>query len=179
MSCTPLPKAAKAVWAKLLTRLPCLVVCVKFQLVYNTKSKMGSQLLLASISSHVQLWRRFEKAFSECLGVSNVFPTAAKVQAIVTFRSIPFFLILTHKIWSGCNGRSVLKKYHNYIISKAVDKGDIKLVKACLVIYIRRNTFTSWSLGVLDANSFLGMRKLIRLISSLNSLYRLVPSECL
>ncbi len=34
MSCTPLPKAAKPVWAKQLTRLPCLVVYVKFQLVY-------------------------------------------------------------------------------------------------------------------------------------------------
>ncbi len=35
--------------------LPCLVVYVKFQFVYTTKSKMGSQLLLASTSSHVQL----------------------------------------------------------------------------------------------------------------------------
>ncbi len=33
MSCTPLPKAAKPVWAKQLTRLPCLVVYVKFQFV--------------------------------------------------------------------------------------------------------------------------------------------------
>ncbi len=31
MSCTPLPKAAKPVWAKQLNRLPCLVVYVKFQ----------------------------------------------------------------------------------------------------------------------------------------------------
>ncbi len=31
MSCTPLPKAAKPVWAKQLTRLPRLVVYVKFQ----------------------------------------------------------------------------------------------------------------------------------------------------
>ncbi len=35
MSCTPLPKAAKPVWAKQLTRLPCLVVNVKFQFVYT------------------------------------------------------------------------------------------------------------------------------------------------
>ncbi len=41
--------------AKQLTRLPCLVVYVKFKFVYTTKSKMGSQLLLASTSSHVQL----------------------------------------------------------------------------------------------------------------------------
>ncbi len=32
MSCTPLPKAAKPVWAKQLNRLPCLLVCAKFNL---------------------------------------------------------------------------------------------------------------------------------------------------
>ncbi len=37
MSCTPLPKAAKLVWAKQLTRLPCLVVYVKFQLITVAK----------------------------------------------------------------------------------------------------------------------------------------------
>ncbi len=37
-SCTPLPKAAKPVWAKQLTRLPCLVLYVKFQFVYTTRS---------------------------------------------------------------------------------------------------------------------------------------------
>ncbi len=37
MSCTPLPKAAKPVWAKQLTRLPCLVVYVKFQFVYTIR----------------------------------------------------------------------------------------------------------------------------------------------
>ncbi len=31
----PLPKAAKPVWAKQLTRLPCLVVYVKFQFVFS------------------------------------------------------------------------------------------------------------------------------------------------
>ncbi len=31
MSCSPLPKAAKPVWDKQLTRLPCLVVYAKFQ----------------------------------------------------------------------------------------------------------------------------------------------------
>ncbi len=71
------------------------------------------------------------------------------------------------------------KKYHHYIISKAVHEGDIKLVKACLIIYIRISTFTKWSLGVLDANSFLGMRELIHLISSPDYLERLVPSECI
>ncbi len=55
MSCTPLLKAAKPVWAKQLTRLPCLVVYVKFQFVYTTRSKMGSQLLLGPTSSQVQL----------------------------------------------------------------------------------------------------------------------------
>ncbi len=37
MSCTPLPKAAKPVWAKQLTRLRCLVAYVKFQFVYTYK----------------------------------------------------------------------------------------------------------------------------------------------
>ncbi len=64
MSCTPLPKAAKPVWAKQLTRLPCLVVYVKFQFAYTTKSKIGSQLLLASTSSHVQLWHWIWKRHS-------------------------------------------------------------------------------------------------------------------
>ncbi len=50
----PLPKAAKPVYAKQPTRLPCLVVYVKFQFVYTTKSTLGSQLLLASTSFHVQ-----------------------------------------------------------------------------------------------------------------------------
>ncbi len=36
MSCTPLPKAAKPVWAKQLTRLPCFVVYVNSQFVYLT-----------------------------------------------------------------------------------------------------------------------------------------------
>ncbi len=57
MSCTPLPKAVKPAWAKQLTRRPCLEVYVKFGFVYVTKSKMGSQLLLASGGS--------EKAFNE------------------------------------------------------------------------------------------------------------------
>ncbi len=38
MGCTPLPKAAKPAWAKQLTRLPCLVVYVKFQFMYTTKA---------------------------------------------------------------------------------------------------------------------------------------------
>ncbi len=41
-SCTPLPKAAKLVWANQMTRLPCIVVNVKFQLVYSTTSEIGS-----------------------------------------------------------------------------------------------------------------------------------------
>ncbi len=76
MRCTPLPKAAKPVWATQLTRLPCLVVYVKFQFVYTTQSKMGSQLLLDSTSSQVQLGQGSEKAFNECLGVSNGYPIA-------------------------------------------------------------------------------------------------------
>ncbi len=81
MSYLPLREAAKPVWAKQLTRLPCLVIDVKFQFVYTTKSKMVSQLLLASITSHVQLYRGSEKAFNECLGVSSVFLTTVATKA--------------------------------------------------------------------------------------------------
>ncbi len=77
MSCTPLPKAAKPVWAKQLTRLPCLVVYVKFQFVSTTESKMDSQLLLASTSSNSRLGRGSEKESNIRLGVRNVFPSAA------------------------------------------------------------------------------------------------------
>ncbi len=38
MSCTPLTEAAKPVWAKQLTRLPCLVVYAKFQFVYTIET---------------------------------------------------------------------------------------------------------------------------------------------
>ncbi len=56
LNATKVPQfGLRPVWAKQLTRLPCLVVYVKFQFVYTTKSKMGSQLLLATTSSHVQL----------------------------------------------------------------------------------------------------------------------------
>ncbi len=66
MSCIPLPKAAKPVWANQLTRLPCLVVHVTF--VYSTTSEIGSQIVLASTSSNVLLGRGPEKTFNECLG---------------------------------------------------------------------------------------------------------------
>ncbi len=45
--------------------------------VHHVSVVWPSQLLLASTSSHVQLWRGSEKAFNECLGISTVFPTAA------------------------------------------------------------------------------------------------------
>ncbi len=45
---------------------------------------MGSQFLLASTSSHVQLCRGSEKTFNDYLGVSNVFPNAVFVQTVVT-----------------------------------------------------------------------------------------------
>ncbi len=47
MSCTPLPKAAKPVWAKQLTRLPCLVVYAKFQFI---------GLLLSALVVSRQTW---------------------------------------------------------------------------------------------------------------------------
>ncbi len=80
MRCTPLPKATKPVWANQLTRLPCLVVYVKVQFVSTITSKIGSQLLPSSTNSNAQLGRGPEKAFNECLGVSNVFHSAALVQ---------------------------------------------------------------------------------------------------
>ncbi len=56
------------------------MVYAKFQFVYAFTSKIGSQILLTSASSKVLLGRGSEKAFDECLGVSNVFPSAALVQ---------------------------------------------------------------------------------------------------
>ncbi len=72
-------KPAKAVWANQLTRLSCLVVYAKVQLVFTT-SEIGSQLLLASTSSNVLLGRGSVKAFNQCLGVGNFLPSAALVQ---------------------------------------------------------------------------------------------------
>ncbi len=88
------------VWAKQLTRLPCLVVYVKFQFVYTTKSKIGSQFLLASTSSHVQLWRGSEKVFNECLEVSNVFSTAALVQPVVIWHK--YFISANQNVKGVC-----------------------------------------------------------------------------
>ncbi len=48
------------------------------------------KLLLASNSSHVQLWRGSEEAFDVSLGVSNVFPNAAYVQIVVTYYILTF-----------------------------------------------------------------------------------------
>ncbi len=52
MSCTPLPKAAKPVWAKQLTRLPCLVLYVKLQFVY-----IGGHAVLAKDHFYLFLGR--------------------------------------------------------------------------------------------------------------------------
>ncbi len=70
-------KGVQLVWVK---QPPCLVVYVKFQLVYTKTSKIGSPILLASTSSNVLLERGSEKAFHEYLGLSNVFPYAALVR---------------------------------------------------------------------------------------------------
>ncbi len=72
MSYTHLLKAEKPVWAKQLTRLPCLVVYTKFKLTYTTGSTIGSELLLASTCPNVLPGRGHEKALNGCLGVSNV-----------------------------------------------------------------------------------------------------------
>ncbi len=62
MSGPPLPKAAKPVWAKQLTRLPCLVVCGKFQFVYTP----------TTTSSNVLLGRGSEEAFNERLRATQL-----------------------------------------------------------------------------------------------------------
>ncbi len=45
--------------------------------IRHVSSKIGSQLLLDSTTFNALLGRRFEMAFNECPGVSNVFPSAA------------------------------------------------------------------------------------------------------
>ncbi len=71
MSCTPYKKLQKT---------PYLAVYAKFQLPYTTTSNTGSQPLLASTSSKVLSGRGSEKAFSECLRVSDAFLSATKAQ---------------------------------------------------------------------------------------------------
>ncbi len=111
MSCTCLPKTAKPVWAYQLTRLPYLVVNVKFQFVYTTTSEIGCQVLPSSTSSNVLLGRGSEKAFNECLGVRNVFPSAAYVQ---------IWLLLLH-----------LVKRSGLSISTAIWNVCYRLMKSC------------------------------------------------
>ncbi len=48
MSCTPLQKAAKPVWAKQLTRLNCLAVYVKFKFVYTTEGNNWLKQIIRS-----------------------------------------------------------------------------------------------------------------------------------
>ncbi len=68
-------RTLEPVWAKQLTRLPCSVIYVKFEFVYTTTSKIGTQLLLTSSSSKVKLCPGSEKVFNEFLGLSNAFPS--------------------------------------------------------------------------------------------------------
>ncbi len=71
MSCTPLPKAAKPVWAKQLTRLPCLVVYAKFQFVYipvnslNASNETRAELYFITKKHLFALQRRPVQLFSE------------------------------------------------------------------------------------------------------------------
>ncbi len=59
MSCTPLPKAAKPVWANQLIQLSCLVVQVKVLFVYNTASKIGSQFFAGFHQFQRPTWTSF------------------------------------------------------------------------------------------------------------------------
>ncbi len=56
------------------------MVYAKFQFVYASTSKIGSQILLTSASSKVLHGRGSEKAFRGCPGLSNAFPLVAYVQ---------------------------------------------------------------------------------------------------
>ncbi len=79
MSCTSLPKAAKPVWVKHLTRLPCLVVYVKFQFVH-TASKIG---LVGFHQFHHPTWTGFWEGIQwvpwgkQCHPFCQISPTLA------------------------------------------------------------------------------------------------------
>ncbi len=68
MSCTRLPKAAKPA---------CFLICVMLNISHTTTSEIGSPLFLAS---NVLPGLNSEKAFNECLGVSNVYSDVAEAQ---------------------------------------------------------------------------------------------------
>ncbi len=74
-----------------------------------------SQLLLASISSEVQIKRGSEKTFSECQGVSNVFPSAAKIHTWLLVSSFVEFIL--HQAYGH---KATLQKYEQAILNKAV-----------------------------------------------------------
>ncbi len=80
MSYTPLPKAAKPVWAKQLSRLPCLVVYVKFQFVYTSGGN-------SNIGYNAGNWpsSSFCKVFTGLLDVeSNIFLLSTLVHALLS-----------------------------------------------------------------------------------------------
>ncbi len=108
MKCTPLTKAAKPVWTNQLIRLPCLVVCVKFQFVCTTTSQIGSQLLLTSTSSKVLLARGSEKAFNECLEVSNVFSSLTKAEKLIC--SIQLAMLCEFRQYTSCRRKFIFAK---------------------------------------------------------------------
>ncbi len=77
----------------------------KFQFIYATTSQIGSQLLLASTSSNVLLGQGSEKAFNECLGVSNVFPSTVQVPLFVQSNNFKGSLEM-------CNNKIVPSKFN-------------------------------------------------------------------
>ncbi len=82
MKCIALSKAANPVTANQLPRPSCLMVYVKFQFMHTIRSWIDCQLLLASTSSNVLLRRGSQTMFNEFLGMTNVFPSAVKVQLL-------------------------------------------------------------------------------------------------
>ncbi len=88
MSCTPLPKAAKPFWAKQLTRLPFLVLCVKFQLVYvmNYVNIFGMNSAYGVMTFH--LWRKFDYAVQSDSGTKTCFDAQDQVEYSKGFQVI-------------------------------------------------------------------------------------------
>ncbi len=78
MSCTPLPKAAKPVWAKQLTRLPCLVGYAKFHFVYT--SNLFPKKATVHIPNLPRFWHpQFFRAFQASVLMKHKFHTPGSI----------------------------------------------------------------------------------------------------
>ncbi len=75
MRSTSLLKETNPVWAKLMTRLVCLMVYVICKCRYSAIRKITRQRLLNSTSSNVLFGWSSKEVLNVYLGVCNVFPT--------------------------------------------------------------------------------------------------------